>query len=126
MSYQEQRKPETANLRKRIDQMTDEEKNIALLVSRKTGLPNIQDFEEHNDPALGGSPAPAVGMSDVDGLKAFNDRYGYAAGDTLLRAKADALQAVVRKAGERKRDTAQHPDRSEGQADRTNSRLQGC
>jgi hypothetical protein len=41
MSYQEQRKPETANLRKRIDQM-DGEKNLALLVSRKTGLPNIQ------------------------------------------------------------------------------------
>ena len=36
MSYQEQRKPETANLRKRIDQMTDGEKNLALLVSRKT------------------------------------------------------------------------------------------
>ena len=35
-----------------------------------------------------------VGMSDVDGLKTFNDNFGYAAGDKLLRAKADALRQV--------------------------------
>ena len=33
-----------------------------------------------------------LAMSDADGLKAFNDRFGYAAGDELLRAKADALR----------------------------------
>jgi GGDEF domain-containing protein len=31
-------------------------------------------------------------MSDVDGLKALNDQYEYAAGDALLKAKAEALR----------------------------------
>jgi GGDEF domain-containing protein len=31
-------------------------------------------------------------MSDADGLKAFNDNFGYDAGDALLKAKADALR----------------------------------
>ena len=31
-------------------------------------------------------------MSDVDGLKALNDKYGYDAGDALLKAKAVALR----------------------------------
>lgn len=90
----ERRRPETQRLRKRIDQMTADEMREALLTSRKTGLPNRTDFEERNDPAFGGTPAPIVGMSDVDGLKAFNDTYGYAAGDKLLKAKADALREV--------------------------------
>jgi GGDEF domain-containing protein len=70
--------------RKRIDQMTPDEMRKALLTSEVTGLPNRRAFNE--------SSSPAVAMSDADGLKAFNDKYGYAAGDALLRAKADALR----------------------------------
>ena len=88
------RRPETQSLRRRINQLTGEEKNKLLLTSRVTGLPNLQDFEEHNDLKYGGTPSPVVGRSDVDGLKAFNDTYGYEAGNQLLRAKADAIRQV--------------------------------
>jgi GGDEF domain-containing protein len=54
-----------------------------LLTSQVTGLSNGRAFEE-------AVIAPAFGMSDVDGLKASNDQYGYEAGNALLRAKAEA------------------------------------
>ena len=76
--------------RKRVEEMTPEEMRQTLLVSDKTGLPNKRAFEEAERQA----PAAAIGMSDADGLKAFNDRFGYAAGDQLLQAKADALKAA--------------------------------
>jgi len=33
-------------------------------------------------------------MSDADGPKFFNDKFGYDAGNALLRAKADALKSA--------------------------------
>lgn len=76
--------------RKRVEHMTPEEMRKALLTSDKTGIPNRRAFDdaEHD------SPSPAVGMSDADGLKALNDKFGYAAGDELLKAKAEALKAA--------------------------------
>ena len=74
--------------RKRIDEMTPEEMRTALKTSDKTGLPNRRAFDE----AQQRQSASTVGMSDADGLKALNDRFGYQAGDELLRAKADALR----------------------------------
>ena len=71
--------------RKRIGEMTPEEMRRELLTSPVTGLPNRRAFDE-------AGPGDAVAMSDADGLKAFNDRFGYEAGDALLRAKADALK----------------------------------
>lgn len=86
------RQPENAPLRKTVDQMTPEEKDAhieqlrhELSTSEKTGLPNRRAFDEQE-------PSPAVGMSDADGLKALNDKFGYDAGDALLKAKAEALQ----------------------------------
>ena len=75
-------------LRKRIDEMTPEEMRKLLLHSETTDLPNSRSFWE----AEAKSPSPAVAMSDADGLKAFNDKFGYDAGDALLKAKADALR----------------------------------
>src|SRR5690242_7480556 len=74
--------------RRRVAEMTPEEMRRELLISDVTGLPNRRAFEE-------ASGALAIAISDADGLKALNDAYGYAAGDALLQAHAQAL----RKAG---------------------------
>lgn len=71
--------------RKTVAAMSPEERAQALLTSDKTGLPNRRAFDESQ-------PAKAVAMSDADGLKAINDKFGYGAGDALLKAKADALK----------------------------------
>lgn len=70
--------------RRRVAEMSPEEMRRELLTSEVTGLPNRRAFGE-------AGPALAVAMSDVDGLKALN-RYGYAAGNAVLKAKADALR----------------------------------
>ena len=64
--------------------MSPEELLRELLTSEVTGLPNRRAFDEAGS-------ALVVAMSDVDGLKALNDKYGYDAGNDLLKAKADAL-----------------------------------
>ena len=71
--------------RRRVAEMSPEEMMQELLTSEVTGLPNRRAFDE-------AGAAPAVAMSDVDGLKALNDQYEYAAGDALLKAKAEALR----------------------------------
>ncbi|HEY1808841.1 MAG TPA: 2'-5' RNA ligase family protein [Acidobacteriaceae bacterium] len=76
--------------RQRVAEMSPEDMRRTLLTSDKTGLPNRRAFDE----AEHGRSAPAVAMSDADGLKALNDKFGYAAGDALLKAKAEALQAA--------------------------------
>jgi len=73
--------------RKRVSEMSPEEMRRALLVSEKTGLPNRRAFDE-------GEPSPYVAMSDVNGLKALNDEYGYAAGDILIHRFAEVLLSV--------------------------------
>lgn len=71
--------------RKRVADMTPEERAKELLTSQIVELPNRRAFDE-------AGPAKAVAMSDADGLKAFNDAFGYEAGNGLLRAKAMALK----------------------------------
>jgi GGDEF domain-containing protein/2'-5' RNA ligase len=71
--------------RKRVEHMTPDEMKQELLTSKQTGLPNRRAFDE-------AEKSPAVAMSDADGLKAFNDKFGYEAGNALLQAKADALR----------------------------------
>ncbi len=50
--------------------MSPEELQSELLTSDVTGLPNRRAFDE-------AAVAPAVAMSDVDGLKALNDQRGW-------------------------------------------------
>ncbi len=71
--------------RKTVAEMTPEERARELLTSQVVDLPNRRAFEE-------AGPAKTVAMSDADALKAFNDTYGYEAGDQLLKAKANALK----------------------------------
>ena len=73
--------------RKRVEQMSPEEMRHALLISDKTGLPNRRSFDE-------GDLSPWIAMSDVNGLKALNDEFGYSAGDALIRRFAEVLIRV--------------------------------
>jgi len=75
--------------RRRVAEMSPEEMKRELLTSPTVDLPNRRAFNEAEH-----QPAKAVAMSDADGLKAFNDKFGYEAGNALLRAKADALKAA--------------------------------
>lgn len=76
--------------RKQLAELTPEEMRKELSTSTVTGLPNRRAFDDdqHREPAA------AVAMSDADGLKAFNDKFGYEAGNELLKAKAEALKAA--------------------------------
>lgn len=48
-------------------------------------------------PLDGGESRPfAIFSTDLDGLKAVNDRYGHASGDTVIRRAANLLRASVR------------------------------
>lgn len=65
-----------------------------------TGLSNRQHLETVLPAAVasakaGGRPL-ALLMIDLDALKPFNDRWGHAAGDALLRRVAEALTANIR------------------------------
>ena len=73
--------------RKRVSEMTPDEMRRALLISDKTGLPNKRAFDE-------GRLSPWVAMSDLNGLKALNDEFGYSAGDILIRRFAQVLVGV--------------------------------
>ncbi len=69
--------------RRRVAEMSPEEMRRELLTSEVTGLPNRRAFDE--------AGAALAVECDVDGLKALNE-YGYAAGNAVLKAKADALR----------------------------------
>lgn len=80
--------------RKRVADMKPEEMARELHTSRldngdgthtEMPIPNGRAF--HDAPAT-----PAVGMSDADALKAFNDKFGYKAGNAILVAKAEAAK----------------------------------
>jgi GGDEF domain-containing protein len=73
--------------RKRVSEMSPDEMRQALLVSEKTGLPNRRAFDE-------GDTSAWVAMCDVNGLKALNDRFGYSAGDILIRRLSEVFQSV--------------------------------
>lgn len=77
--------------RARVAEMSPAQLRQELLTSHTVGLPNRRAFDEAQEE----NPTPFVGMSDVDGLKAFNDKFGYEAGNALLKAKADALKAAT-------------------------------
>ncbi len=65
-----------------------------------TGLPNRLALEEYLPQALARASRQqkmvAVGLLDLDDFKPVNDRFGHAAGDSLLQGFARALQELVR------------------------------
>lgn len=64
-----------------------------------TALPNRRAYSR-GFPAYMAAPADgflrSVAMIDVDNFKAYNDRYGHAAGDAVLRSVGDVLRAGVK------------------------------
>lgn len=74
--------------RKFVSEMTPEEMRQELLTQQVTQMPNVRAFHEADAVA----PAKFYAMSDADGLKALNDKFGYDAGNELLKAKANALK----------------------------------
>ena len=81
----ERRRTENASRRKRVEQMTEDERVRALLTDELTGLGNRRAWEERDR-------RPVQAMLDVEGLKWVNDNLGWAAGDALLRAVAAAIR----------------------------------
>jgi diguanylate cyclase (GGDEF)-like protein len=67
---------------------------------RLLGICNRAVFDDmhadYHERARGGQAAYALAMIDLDRFKAFNDRFGHAAGDECLRAVATALAAEMR------------------------------
>jgi GGDEF domain-containing protein len=72
--------------RRRVSEMSVEEMRRELLTSQVTRLPNRRAFDE-------ASPATAIAMADMDGLKALN-KYGYDVGNAVLLAMGHALRQV--------------------------------
>ena len=66
-----------------------------------TGLPNRRRLEAHLGHifplAARGDMTVVIGLVDVDHFKAYNDRFGHAAGDEALIAVSEALCTLVRR-----------------------------
>ena len=71
------------------------------LTDALTGLCNRRAFEQHLAAAIGRArsrcEALSLVMIDVDRFKRFNDEFGHAAGDSVLKQVATALQSSARK-----------------------------
>ncbi len=61
-----------------------------------TGLPNRLLFGQRLDSAMRGDGRFVLIFVDLDDFKEVNDRFGHAAGDSLLRAVGERLQRCVR------------------------------
>jgi len=91
-----------AELERRVRQRTAELRNANIAISKfsttdeLTGLYNRRGFYQHAGAALREGRRVLLAFIDVDGLKAVNDRYGHAVGDTMLAELASVLRATFR------------------------------
>jgi diguanylate cyclase (GGDEF)-like protein/PAS domain S-box-containing protein len=70
------------------------------LVDELTGLGNRRGFmlfaEQERIRARRDKRVPVIVFADIDGLKAINDAFGHAAGDSAIRLVAQALKSILR------------------------------
>jgi diguanylate cyclase (GGDEF)-like protein len=66
-----------------------------LHTSPLTLLPGNRDIEATLSSRLASGQDFAVAYCDLDNFKPYNDRYGFAQGDVIIRALADAIQRAV-------------------------------
>ena len=70
--------------RKRVSEMTEEEKDVALLTNKKSGLRNERAYEEDEQLAH-------QSFFDIDNFKQINDVYTYDGADKILKAFGDIM-----------------------------------
>lgn len=75
-----------AATRRRVSEMTPEERDAALLTDKLTGLPNDRAWEE-----AGLDAKPFRAQFDADGLKWINDNVSHQAGSQLLKSLGEIL-----------------------------------
>lgn len=83
---------ENVALRKKVAQMSPEERSKALLTHELTGIPNRRAWDE-------GERMPVIASMDADNLKKINDSMGHPKGDEALTKIAKAVQAEAAKVG---------------------------
>ncbi|MBN8849086.1 MULTISPECIES: GGDEF domain-containing protein [unclassified Sphingomonas] len=60
-----------------------------------TGLPNRRGIEAHLARACADGEPRVIAMCDIDRFKSYNDRYGHAVGDRVLRTVAASLKSSL-------------------------------
>ncbi len=97
--YQEQRQY-AQNLEQRVRERTLELENANRALARLaeidglTQISNRRSFDEYAHRLLAQSKPIALILGDVDDFKRYNDRYGHAAGDEVLRRVGASLRSL--------------------------------
>ncbi len=81
--------------RKRVSEMTADERATELLTSPLTGIGSKRAFEEH----VQDNPKDHVLYGDIDDFKAINAKYGHNEADQILRAIGDAKADIGKQMG---------------------------
>jgi diguanylate cyclase (GGDEF)-like protein len=72
---------------------------LALDANPVTGLPGNNSIARHIELTMTNGESSSVVYTDIDNFKAYNDKYGFARGDEIIRFMADVLKKVVTDAG---------------------------
>jgi diguanylate cyclase (GGDEF)-like protein len=72
---------------------------LALDANPVTGLPGNNSIARHIERMLSNDENYCVIYTDIDNFKAYNDKYGFARGDEIIRFNADVLKKAVAGAG---------------------------
>lgn len=80
------------SMRRKVDEMSQDEMRRALLTSELTGIPNKRAFEER----VQANPNDHVLYGDLDDFKALNTKYGHEGADQILRG-VGAIKAEIAK-----------------------------